>query len=871
MIYRTALAIGLGLANVVLAIPYAAFPFDEQLPTVARVNQAYTFQINNETFLSSTGTVQYYAEDLPSWLSFDSGSRTLSGTPSEDDKTDSATFTLVGADDSGNYTSKCSLVVSDSTGPEASTKFTVLNQLADYGQTNGIDSVVLSPGEVFNITFDSKTFDSDDTIKAYYGRSSDRTPLPNWLFFDSSNLRFSGVAPPANSEIAPGFKYSFMFIATDYAGYAGNWVDFGITIGAHELTTTLKDAIHINGSAGDSLSYAIPLESVYEDGVAVTSSNITNAVLNGAPSWLSLNDFTLSGEVPDDYDQSDASTFNVTLYDSYSNSVTLFFFIESISSLFAVDSFKYSNATKGSYFQYYFLPSDFTDFENTNVTVEFGDDSDWLSFHESNLTINGETPDDFDETTVTVIASSKGTDDEMDFKIYGVDPINESSSSSRSHSSTKTSSHSATSTASATSSTSEPTATESDSSASSGHKKSSGVNKKALGIGLGVGLGGAALIIAALLIFCCCYKKRNNKDKDVESSSPNISGPILGNPANGPNGRSPVAGGIGAVGAAGYMTSPGSSSSSMTNDEKADWNEPQRLGALNVLKLDEKDYYEHDSGTSSTTNVASFDSIHDDESGDDTHSSVYQDALQAQSTDMLMGPPAETHVHTRHAGNSQPMTTAKKSWRQTIDSRFNRESLNSLATVSTNELFSVRLAEDDDIERDPRKSNLNFRDSAFLGSTASSILTRDDSGNIQKLDSDGNIVGHLNNSKDNLKGQRNSRATNLDILKEEDTPQPQAGKFEADTSFSSMNTGSSGEAFYPILTQGGDVQWKQQEKGAGFSFEKHQSNGLTQHTNDSKAKLRDFNNRIKSSQADISNDITQSTGETAEIESLSDH
>lgn len=850
----------LWFTSIIRAQPREGFPFDEQLPTVARANEAYEFQMSNETFISSNGDVTYSAKDLPSWLSFDPTSRTLSGTPSDQDVTDSAGFTLMGQDNDGEITKQYSIVVSKNKGPNPSDSYTVLSQLSDFGQTNGQNGLVLAPGKVFNVTFDSKTFDSDDEIKAYYGRSSDRSSLPNWLFFDSSTLRFSGVAPAVNSEIAPGFQYSFIFIATDYAGNAGSWVDFDIVVGYHDLTTSLKGVTNINGSSGDDINFEIPLENVYQDGAEISLDNISYAGLNGAPDWLKLDNYTLVGTVPEDFKSGSNDTFNVTIYDHYSNSVVLYFAIETIDSLFSVDSFRDANATRGSYFQYYFLPSQFTDFSNTNLTVEF-EDADWLSFHSSNLTINGETPDEFDETQVTVKAHLKNSDDsdELSFKIYGSDPLS-SSSSSRSHSST--SSNSSRSSASASSSSSSGATVSATSASSNGNvsKSSSGTNKKALAIGLGVGIPLFLILVAGILIFLCCFKRRKNDKSDEEdsSNSPKISKPILGNPANGPNSRSPN----------GASPMSDAAAAGGVLDEKQDWNEPHRLGALNVLKLDGKDLYENESNSSSLTKGDSFDSIHDD-----THSSLYHDALQAQSTDMLMsgGAAAAGVGAAANHYNKDKDAIPKKSWRQTIDSKINRESLNSLATVSTNELFSIRLADDDDIRKDPRKSNLSFRDSAFLGSTASSILTRDDSGNIQKLDSDGNIVDLKN---------RHSKGRSLDVLKEEQTPhlhqpssfQPATNKSSLvnDTSFSSNATSSTGgEEFYPVETTNG-IEWKQNQKNK-FTFENGSVHTLgdtkTQgnNGNNNKARLVDFTNKAR---ADTSNDVSQSTYETAEIESL---
>ncbi|CCH43557.1 hypothetical protein BN7_3109 [Wickerhamomyces ciferrii] len=877
--------------SMIRAAPREGFPFDEQLPTVARVDSDYWYQLSNETFISSTGEVTYSIENQPSWLEFDPTSRILSGTPSEDDATEAAKFTLVGEDGDSTISKEYSIVVSKNKGPVPSDNYTVLSQLSDFGQTNGQNGLVLSPGKIFNVSFDTKTFDSDDTVKAYYGRSADRSSLPNWLFFDSGNLRFSGVAPSVNSEIAPGFKYSFILIATDYTGNAGGWIEFDIVVGYHDLTTSVKGVTHVNGSAGDDLDFDIPLDDVYQDGETITTNNISNVQLSGAPDWLTLDNYTLVGTVPEDYESSN-DTFNVTIWDYYSNQVALYFQIESIDSLFSVDSFRDANATRGSYFQYYFTQSQFTDFDSTNITVD-AEDADWLSFHRSNLTINGETPDDFDETKITVQASKSGTSDELSFKVRGQDSLTKSSSSSSRSSSTSSSSSSPSGSSTVSSSTVSQTASSENGPIS---KSKSNNNKKALAIGLGVGIPLFLIILAAVIVFLCCFRRRKNNKSDEEDSqsSPKISKPILGNPANGPN-RSPTTNNAAGVSPFGDN---GSSDYEVEGamDEK---NEPHRLGALNVLKLDGKEMYEDESSHSSISKAASFESIHDD-----THSSLYQDALQSHSSDMLMGAGAVgaaaagagAYAVTNRNSHHDNETLPKKSWRQTIDSKINRESLNSLATVSTNELFSIRLAEDDEIRKDPRKSNLGFRDSAFLGSTASSILTRDDSGNIQRLDSDGNIVDLKNNGNNGSNNPfRHSKGGSLDVLKEEATPhqlhstsfptqqsynQPQQqgqlhpnhkatnSSLVQDTSFTSTNTQSTGEEFYPVETSNG-VEWKQNAKNK-FTFE----NGSVQNLNDTtsssnyintKARLMDFTNKARAEST--SNDVSHSTYETAEFES----
>lgn len=656
---------------------YNGFPVSQQLIPVARHGAQYSYQFNNDTFKSDQGGVSYSVENLPTYLSFDTSDRTLSGYINSSVSDSEIVFQLIGSDGSSNMSSDVSIVVSDHQGPEISTDFTVLNQLAEFGRTNGVDGLVLSPGEIFNVTFDKKTFESDDSIVAYYGRSYDHTPLPNWLFFDEANLRFSGTAPAVQSQIAPGFQYSFVLIATDYAGYTGNSVEFSIIVGAHEITTDLKNKISINGSSSDSIDYDLPLQNVYEDGVAISTANISSVALQDNPDWLSLDNYTLKGVVPDDFS---SANFSVKVNDLYGNYVELYFEIQAIDSLFTIGSLNYVNATRGDFFQYYLTSSDFTDYQNTNISVDFGDHGDWLHFTKGNLTLNGDTPTSFTQTQITITAQKGQKSDYLSFMIYGVDSVLQSSSSSSTSATSSTSTHSSTSGAvSSTSSAGQATSTGTSPVLTTKQKS----NKTAIAIGCGVAIPLFVIIVALVLLFLC-YRKRKAPQQD-EEKSPKISGPILGNKANDPNSLPP---------------NTHQSSSSSDNDDTFDFEEePKQLAALNELKLDNEKY------ESDTTTI-------------DGSSSMYHDALQSQSTDMLLNSHNE-HIHQHNQLDDVP----KKSWRDSTPlnaATNNRQSVNSLCTVSTNELFSIRLVNNDSMAKDPRKSNLGLRDSAFMGSVSSS-------------------------------------------------------------------------------------------------------------------------------------------------------
>ena len=131
------------------------FPFNEQLPNVGRVNEDYTFTIANTTYKSNShGEISYEVENLPSWLSFDSSSRTFSGKPEESDVGEFE-ITLTGTDssDGSQLTNSYSMIVSNDTGLYLTSEKNLFNELAQTGQTNGVDGLVVKPGDTIKIQF----------------------------------------------------------------------------------------------------------------------------------------------------------------------------------------------------------------------------------------------------------------------------------------------------------------------------------------------------------------------------------------------------------------------------------------------------------------------------------------------------------------------------------------------------------------------------------------------------------------------------------------------------------------------------------------------------------------------------------------------
>lgn len=541
---------------------YLGWPMSEQLPNVARVDESYLFTLANSTYKSSAGgTITYLASNLPLWLLFDSSSRTFYGTPSSDDVL-SFDISLSGVDsaDGSNYTGLYSMIVSNSSGIELSSADVMFTQIAQYGNTNGVDGLVLSQGDTFLLQFSEDVFKLNTNatlpIIAYYGRSGDRTSLPSWISFDLSSLTFSGTVPYVTSDIAPTQQYSFSFIASDYTGYAGAEGTFQILVGAHVLSTSLNETIKINGTYGSTFSYTAPIfTDVYLDDELVTLLNISSVVAQDLPSYISFDtlSYVLEGTFPN---STSALNFTILVYDYYGNLVSLPYEFDSTNSIFTVDSLPDVNATRGEFFSYELLQSMFTDYNETTIDVTSG--ASWLAYH-SNLTLNGDVPSDFNETEVTLDASSSYGTGLLSFNIKGIDKVANITSLSSSSASSSTSLSLGTLSATAVSTTSSLASALNEAGVSKTLDSGMSAHTK-LVIGLAVGLPCfAILVIVAALCFFCCGRKRN---RDAESLSQE------------------------------EITGPGFGTINTLNDEGES---AQQLGALNALKL------EHDNASSTST------------------------------------------------------------------------------------------------------------------------------------------------------------------------------------------------------------------------------------------------------------------------------
>lgn len=452
------------LNKITNAKPYISYSLNNQSPPVAYLDESFSFEIAQDTMLSSNGSsndISYSAFNLPSWLSFDD--LTFSGTPDKSDFSGSTTtkeITLQGHDpnDDSYLNTTFTLTMMQESTVSVSDSFDLDSFLLENGNTTGSNGFIISPEKEFSLTFGTDVFseNSSDSSSLSYGAymTSGNSPLPIWLSFDDSNISFEGTAPSVNSEIAAAQEYPITLYATTEEGLSMASIEFSFVIGAHSLSIE-NSAISINTTASNrAFTYNIDLSEVKLDGSDIQSSNLSSIFLSSNPDWVTLSDvgsmnYVISGNVPSGYSTS-KTTFEIKVFDVYGDEVTYN----------AVINYKTSTTSTTS----------------TN----------------SSSTFHSATKSSHSLTTSTLAPNSTATN---------------STKATTSHSTTPLSSSTSTASASATTS-----------GTAKHHKK----NKHTTAIVCGVVIPVVVLIILAILLIFFLAKRRQNKDDD---SKPNNKGP----------------------------------------------------------------------------------------------------------------------------------------------------------------------------------------------------------------------------------------------------------------------------------------------------------------------------------------------------------
>ncbi|KAI4725530.1 hypothetical protein E4T49_06744 [Aureobasidium sp. EXF-10728] len=393
----------------VSALPQVAFPFNSQVPTLARANEAYAFQLAPTTFVSSDGsTLVYTLAGAPAWLNLESTTRTLYGTPGQGN-TGPNVFKIVATGNDGSVDMGCTLVVASNSAPALMGNISA--DLARSGPLAGPTTLILQPSTAFAITFSNNLFGDPGTIKSYYATMADRTPLPSWLKFDSSSLTFWGMTPVL---VTGSQTYGVDFIASDVAGFAGATTTFSLLISSYQLAFNPQTE-NITVTPGTPITVGPFADQLNING-AQAASNQLQKVVAKAPEWLVFQNSSMkwTGIPPQDVE---SQSLSITVTDTYGDTAVKNIFLHTANASLFSGEIANVTATAGKQFSYTFAPSLLTE-NGVNLSVGVGSAS-WLQYDASKRQLQGTPPTTAKASanTITVTASSDSDSETRTFYI----------------------------------------------------------------------------------------------------------------------------------------------------------------------------------------------------------------------------------------------------------------------------------------------------------------------------------------------------------------------------------------------------------------------------------------------------------------------
>ncbi|KAG6041994.1 hypothetical protein E4U41_007513 [Claviceps citrina] len=518
----------LRLAELASGQPTISFPFNAQLPPVARIDEFFSYSFSPYTFQSDS-KISYSLGDHPSWLSIESEGRRLFGTPRDGSvsagEVVGQTVDLVATDGKGSTSMNATIVVSRAPAPQV--QIPLEKQIPNFGHFSAPSSILSYPSTSFGFSFDQGTFGRSGLN--YYAVSGDSSPLPAWVEFEASSLTFSGKTPPLESLIQPPHTFDFNLVASDIVGFSASSLQFSIVVGSHKLTTD-GPIVMLNASRGSEVNYNGLENGIKLDGKQVAAGDLTVAVKD-MPSWLSFDQesWKLHG-TPKDGDR--AANFTITFKDGFSDELDVLMVVKVATGLFA-STVEDIQLRPGSELdldltRYFRTPSDVI------VTVSTSPSEEWLMV--DGLKLSGQVPmTSKGGFKLFIQASSKSSDSVEN------ETVNVSFLAADGATITETPAFSTTTTtATAAATESENTAAADAANTQSGHL-STGEILLATIIPL-------AFLAILLMILVCCIRRRRNKSNFYLGSSSyccKISGPVpgsLGVRGSGPSRREAAGG-----------------------------------------------------------------------------------------------------------------------------------------------------------------------------------------------------------------------------------------------------------------------------------------------------------------------------------------
>ena len=297
--------------------PTVANPIADQNATE---DAPFSFTFASNTFDDADGDSLTYTAtlagggSLPAWLTFDQGTRTFSGTPSNGDV---GSITIrVTADDRNLNTVVDEFVLTIDNSNDAPT---VANTIADQTATQDV---------VFNFQFAANTFDDvDGDTLTYTATLDDSSALPGWLNFDAATKTFSGT--PADADVG----VITVRVTADDGNGGAVFEDFTITVNDVNDAPTVTLTPIVNSLAEDTdTSTAIVIATINVDDDALGTETLTLTGDDALFFEIDGNNLQLKAGVALDFDSNpsldvtvnvDDLTISGTPDDSDSHAVTI--------------------------------------------------------------------------------------------------------------------------------------------------------------------------------------------------------------------------------------------------------------------------------------------------------------------------------------------------------------------------------------------------------------------------------------------------------------------------------------------------------------------------------------------------------------------
>ena len=366
--------------------PTVANPIGNQTATESALFN-YTFPINAFSDQDLGDSLTYSATlagggALPGWLSFDSATRTFSGTPSNGDV---GTISISVTADDGEAT------VSDT--------FDVVIGNVDNSPflITPIPNQNATEDAAFNFQFDNATFDDPDVgdTLTYTATMADGSALPAWLSFDAVTRTFSGT--PANADVG---TISIRVTADDGNGGTPATDTFDLVVAnTNDVPTVANPIPNANATEDAAFNFTFAANTFADQDVgnALTYSAQTGG--GGAlPAWLNFDGATRTFSGTPTNAHVGAISIDVIANDGNGGTVTDTFSITVANTNdvpILANAIPNQNATEDSAFNFQFNSNTFSDVDVSDTltySAQLAGGSAlpaWLSFDPVTRTFSG--------------------------------------------------------------------------------------------------------------------------------------------------------------------------------------------------------------------------------------------------------------------------------------------------------------------------------------------------------------------------------------------------------------------------------------------------------------------------------------------------